>query len=57
VLQPLLLVATRECGPAMVMADELIGSELANEYPEVAICEVCGRAVDWPNGTPTLDGQ
>jgi hypothetical protein len=36
------------------MADELIGSELANEYPEVAICEVCGRAVHWPNGTPTL---
>jgi hypothetical protein len=42
---------------AHVMADELIGSELAFEYPKVAICEVCGRAVDWPNGTPTLHGQ
>jgi hypothetical protein len=42
---------------AHVMADELIGSELGDEYPEVAICEVCGRAVDWPNGTPTLDGR
>lgn len=42
---------------ADVMADDLIGSELGDTYPEVAICEVCGRAVDWPNGTPTLHGR
>ena len=42
---------------AHVMADELIGSELANEYPEVTICEVCGRAVHWPNGVPNLQGR
>jgi hypothetical protein len=40
-----------------VMADDFIGSELGESYPEVAICEVCGRAVDWPNGTPTLQGR
>jgi hypothetical protein len=39
---------------AQVMADDLIGSDLGDAYPEVAICEVCGRAVDWPNGIPTL---
>ena len=39
---------------AQVMADDLIGSDLGDAYPEVAICEDCGRAVDWPNGTPTL---
>jgi hypothetical protein len=37
---------------AHVMADDLVGSDLGDDYPEVAICEVCGRAVDWPNGTP-----
>ena len=37
---------------AQVMADELIGSDLGDAYPEAAICEGCGRAVDWPNGTP-----
>jgi hypothetical protein len=42
---------------AHLMADDLIGSELGEKYPEVAICEVCGRAVDWPNGTPTLHSQ
>jgi hypothetical protein len=42
---------------AHVMADDLIGSELGEAYPEVAICEVCGRAADWPNGTPTLQGR
>lgn len=42
---------------AQVMADELVGSELGDQHPEVAICEVCGRAVDWPNGTPTLPGR
>jgi hypothetical protein len=35
-----------------VMADDLIGSDLGDAYPEVAICEVCGRAVHWPNGIP-----
>ena len=42
---------------AQVMADELIGSDLAYAYPEVAICEVCGRAVHWPNGVPNLQGR
>lgn len=42
---------------AQVMADELIASELGDSYPEAAICEICGRAVDWPNGTPTLQGR
>jgi hypothetical protein len=42
---------------AQVMADELVGSDLGDAYPEVAICEICGRAVDWPNGTPTLHGR
>jgi hypothetical protein len=39
---------------AQVMADELIGSDLADAYPEVAICEVCGRPVHWPNGVANL---
>src|SRR5262245_59201118 len=37
-----------------LMADELVGSRLGDAYPAAAICEVCGRAVKWPNGTPTL---
>jgi hypothetical protein len=36
------------------MADELVGSELGDAYPEVAICEVCGRTVHWPNGVANL---
>jgi hypothetical protein len=39
---------------AQVMADDLIGSDLGDQYPEAAICEVCGRAVAWPNGVPNL---
>jgi hypothetical protein len=42
---------------AQVMADDLLGSELGDTYPEVAICEVCGRAIAWPNGRPTLAGS
>ena len=42
---------------AQVMADELIGSDLGDAYPEAAICEVCGRAVDWPNGTPRCKAE
>jgi hypothetical protein len=42
---------------AQVLADELIGSDLGDAYPEVAICEVCGRAVHWPNGVPNLPGR
>jgi hypothetical protein len=41
---------------ALVMADALVGSELGDAYPELAICEVCGRAIHWPNGTPTVAG-
>jgi len=39
---------------ALVTADDLVGSQLGEEHPEVAICEVCGRAIPWPNGRPTL---
>jgi hypothetical protein len=39
---------------AHLLADDLIGSALGNDYPELAVCEVCGRAVEWPNGTPPL---
>jgi hypothetical protein len=38
---------------AHVLADALVGSTLAQDFPEAAICEVCGRIVEWPNGTPT----
>jgi hypothetical protein len=41
---------------AHLMADDLIGSELGDTYPEAAICEVCGRVVAWPNGRPTSAG-
>lgn len=37
-----------------VMADDLVGSTLGEDYPEAAICEVCGRVVPWPNGMPAL---
>ena len=36
------------------MSDDLTGSLLGDDYPELAVCEVCGRAVEWPNGRPTL---
>jgi hypothetical protein len=39
---------------AHVVANDLLGSTFADDYPELAICEVCGRAVRWPNGTPAL---
>jgi hypothetical protein len=39
---------------AHLLADELVGSELGADYPAAAICEVCGRAVAWPNGKPAL---
>jgi len=35
---------------ARLMADDLIGSALGEDYPQAAICEVCGRIVEWPNG-------
>jgi hypothetical protein len=38
---------------AHLLADALVGSTLAEDFPEAAICEVCGRIVDWPNGTLT----
>ena len=37
-----------------LMADDLIGSALGEDYPQAAICEVCGRIVEWPNGRPIL---
>jgi hypothetical protein len=40
---------------AHLLADDLIGSPLAHDYPELAVCEVCGRAVDWPNGKPSVE--
>jgi hypothetical protein len=42
---------------AQVMADDLIGSDLGDANPEVAIGEVCGRAVHWPNGVPKFPGR
>jgi hypothetical protein len=39
---------------ALLVSDDLAGSPLGDDYPELAICEVCGRAVEWPNGKPTL---
>ena len=41
---------------AHVVAGDLVGSALGDDYPEVAICEVCGRAVQWPNGRPIVAG-
>ncbi len=40
---------------AHVLADDLVGSPLADDYPELAICEVCGRVVEWPNGKPNIE--
>ncbi len=37
---------------AHLLADDLVGSALGDEYPELAICEICGRAIEWPNGMP-----
>jgi hypothetical protein len=42
---------------AHLLADDLVGSPLGDDYPELAVCEVCGRAVELPNGTPTLVGR
>ena len=39
---------------AHLLADDLVGSPLGDDYPELAVCEVCGRAVEWPNGMPTM---
>jgi hypothetical protein len=39
---------------AHLLADDLVGSPLGDDYPELAVCEVCGRAVEWPNGAPDL---
>jgi hypothetical protein len=39
---------------ALLISDDLAGSPLGDDYPELAVCEVCGRAVAWPNGKPTL---
>jgi hypothetical protein len=40
---------------AHLLADDLIGSPLAHDYPELAVCEICGRAVEWPNGKPNVE--
>jgi hypothetical protein len=40
---------------AYLLADDLIGSQLADAYPELAVCDVCGRAVGWPNGRPSVE--
>jgi hypothetical protein len=39
------------CG--RLVADELIGSRDALDYPELAICQLCGDTLKWPNGKPT----
>jgi len=40
---------------AHLLADGLVGSPLADDYPELAVCEICGRAVEWPNGRPSIE--
>jgi hypothetical protein len=37
-----------------LVADELLGGIDALDYPELAICQLCGHTVQWPNGKPTL---
>ena len=39
---------------ALLVSNELAGSSLGDDHPELAVCEVCGRAVEWPNGRPAL---
>jgi hypothetical protein len=39
---------------AHLIADDLLGSALGDDYPKLAICEVCSRAIQWPNGRPAL---
>lgn len=39
---------------AHLLADDLVGSPLADDYPELAVCEICGRAIEWPNGRPRI---
>jgi hypothetical protein len=39
---------------AHVLADSLVGSQLGDDYPELALCARCGQAVAWPNGQPQL---
>jgi hypothetical protein len=35
---------------AHLLADDFVGSALADDHPAAAICEVCGRVLCWPNG-------
>jgi hypothetical protein len=42
---------------AHMLADDLVGSPLADDYPELAVCEICGRAVEWPNGRPSIEAR
>jgi hypothetical protein len=42
---------------ALLVSDDLAGSSLGDDYPELAVCEVCGRAVEWPNGRLVLREQ
>jgi hypothetical protein len=39
---------------AHMLADDFVGGPLADAYPESAVCEVCGRVVEWPNGRPNI---
>jgi hypothetical protein len=39
---------------AHVPADELVGADLESDYPVLAVCELCGDTVEWPNGMPAL---
>jgi hypothetical protein len=40
---------------AHVLADDLVGGPLADDYPELAVCDVCGRAIEWPSGKPSVE--
>src|SRR6266545_6784403 len=58
-LAPIYQLATCRRGrhrDAYLVADDLVGGLLGDDYPEVAICELCGRAIQWPNGRPTVAG-
>jgi hypothetical protein len=57
-LAPIYRLLACRCGrhrDAQLLADDLVGSSLGDLYPELAVCEVCGRAIEWPNGKPTLE--
>jgi hypothetical protein len=37
---------------ALLVSDDLAGGSFGDDYSELVVCELCGRAVEWPNGKP-----